>query len=145
MNDFDQLSVPGPTVTSTSERFWEAVDRGSFEIQQCDDCGAWIFYPRVLCPSCWSENLTWREASGRGTLRTYSTVERPGHPGWAPAAPYVVALVTLEEGPTMLTLLIHDRNGQAPALGSAVAFSPTEISGRRLPTFQTTSTGGKTT
>ena len=69
-------------------------------------CAKWIFYPRVLCPFCWSTSLAWCPASGTGSVRSFTTVHKPGHPGWLPAVPYTVAVVTLTEGPTMLTTLI---------------------------------------
>ena len=30
------------------------------------------FYPRRDCPECWSQNLDWKESSGKATLYSYS-------------------------------------------------------------------------
>ena len=39
-------------------------------------------------------------------MRSFTVVHKPGHPGWAVAAPYTVAVIDLAEGPTMLTALV---------------------------------------
>lgn len=103
--DLSQLTVPGPTRTTLTAPFWEAAMWQKFMAQLCTKCGLWTFYPRQICPHCWSPDLVWREASGRGKLETWSVIHRPGHPGWAPAAPYTIGLVTLAEGPTLLSHL----------------------------------------
>ena len=108
---FSALTVPGPTATTVSAPFWDALNRETFALQHCVDCGQWVFYPRAQCPHCWSAHLNWKRASGRGNLATWSVQDRPGHPGWQSVAPYAVGLVRLAEGPTMLShiLVPHDR------------------------------------
>jgi uncharacterized protein len=135
MNDiFNGLDVPGPIPTSISEPFWSALRRGEFTLQHCDACGKAIFYPRAHCPHCWSETLTWRAASGRGTVKSFSVIHRPGHFAWSAVAPYVIALIDLEEGPTMLSqLLIDDVN--AARVGMKVSVRPVEIGKYTLPFF----------
>ncbi|THE09575.1 hypothetical protein E1I69_21880 [Bacillus timonensis] len=115
--EYQSLLVPGPTVTPVSEPFWKAVARKEFILQKCSDCKEFVFYPRSHCPYCWSENLSWKKASGRGRLKTWSIVHKPGHPGWNIATPYMVGLVELEEGPTMLSHLIIDDDPQNLAIG----------------------------
>jgi len=102
---YEFLTVPGPIPTPVSQPFWDAASRGEFDLQRCDDCARWFFYPRAHCPHCWSARVSWRPASGRGVIKTYSVVHRPGHFAWAAVAPYTLALVALEEGPTMLSQL----------------------------------------
>lgn len=108
IENFENLMVPGPTITPITKPFWDAVARMEFILQKCCDCGEWVFYPRSNCPHCWSNQLEWKPASGEGTLKTWSIVHRPGHPGWAAVTPYVLGVVELEEGPSMLTHLFVD-------------------------------------
>lgn len=103
---FAGLDIPGPTVTATSAPFWAAARDGRLDLQHCAGCERWVFYPREICPHCWSGVLRWRTAGGRGRLLTWSVIHRPGHPGFAPAAPYAVGLVRLDEGPTMLSAVL---------------------------------------
>jgi hypothetical protein len=53
-----------------------------------------------------SEQLEWREASGRGTVETYTIVTRAVSDAYAADVPYVIALITLEEGPRMMSNVI---------------------------------------
>ncbi|MFC7404035.1 Zn-ribbon domain-containing OB-fold protein [Georgenia alba] len=119
------LDVPGPTPTAESRRFWDALAQGRFELPYCPACERWFFYPRAVCPTCWREQWGWRAASGRGTVAAWSVVHRPGHPGWAPTAPYPLAVVDLAEGPRMLAHVLAD-----PAdvhVGDRVAVRPTRV------------------
>jgi uncharacterized OB-fold protein len=134
MVDLKSLNLPGPTVTRLSAPFWEAAENGKLLIQHCGNCQSHVFYPRALCPHCWSSRLDWKEASGRGRLKSYSCVHRPGHPAWQPVAPYIVGLVELAEGPTMLSF-IHAA-GEGIAVGDFLELAPTRLGGRMLPAFQ---------
>lgn len=133
MIDLSQLSVPGPTAIDLTEPFWEAASKGKLLVQRCNDCQKAIFYPREICPHCWSSELEWQEAKGDGRLKSFSRVYKPGHPGWAPAAPYYVGLVELDEGPTLLShILSYDDMG----IGDRLTLRPTNIGGRILPAFE---------
>ncbi|MFK7941268.1 MAG: Zn-ribbon domain-containing OB-fold protein [Roseovarius sp.] len=128
------LSVPGPTVTTLTEPFWTAAETGRLVIQHCGSCNRSVFYPRAICPHCWADDLRWVEASRRGTLKSFSQIWKPGHPGWIPATPYLVGLVELSEGPTMLSHILTE--GAEGAVGDAVHFAPTQIGERILPCFK---------
>ncbi|MCE8439165.1 Zn-ribbon domain-containing OB-fold protein [Rhodovulum sulfidophilum] len=132
MTDLSTLKVPGPTVIALTAPFWEAAAEGRLVIQRCGACGDAVFYPREICPHCWADALSWEEASGAGRLKTFSTIWKPGHPGWIPAAPYVVGLVELAEGPTMLSHIL----GKAPEIGMDLTLAPTNTGGRVLPCFR---------
>ncbi|WP_338550927.1 Zn-ribbon domain-containing OB-fold protein [Roseovarius phycicola] len=131
-----ELSVPGPTVTALTEPFWNAVKFGRLMIQHCAACHRAVFYPRTICPHCWADALTWTEATGQGRLKSYSEIWKPGHPGWIPATPYLVGLVELDEGPTMLSHILAD--GAKVTVGDAVHFAPTQIGDQILPCFKIT-------
>ena len=132
--DLNALKTAGPTITALTAPFWEAAAEGRLKIQHCEDCGKAVFYPRPMCPHCWSKRLVWKEASGRGQLKSFSHVHKPGHPGWLPAAPYVVGLVELAEGPTMLSFILPGT--RSPGVGDPLLLAPTAIGGRVLPAFK---------
>jgi len=87
-----------PLVDSESEPFWQAAREGRFLIMHCRPCDRPYFYPRRYCPRCWSDQTEWREASGRGTLYTYSVVHQNPAPPFRDWCPYAVVVVDLEEG-----------------------------------------------
>ena len=62
-------------------------------------CGEIHYYPRSICPFCFSDDTVWIEASGKGIIYSYSVIRRA-------EVPYVIAYVTLQEGPTMMTNII---------------------------------------
>lgn len=135
--DFNLLKTPAPTITALTEPFWDAAQAGKLIIQHCESCDISVFYPRALCPHCWNEHLRWKDASGRGRLKSFSTIHKPGHPGWQPITPYSVGLVELEEGPTMLSLILSTRDEEL-FVGSPLEMAPTQIGGRTLPAFRLT-------
>jgi uncharacterized OB-fold protein len=132
--DLSTLDVPAPIPTSVSAPFWEAATGGTLVLQHCESCGSAVFYPRRLCPHCWSDRLTWRAASGRGQLASWSVIHRAGHPGWQVATPYVIGLVRLDEGPTLLTLVLEEEGRLHADAPMEVVF--TDIGGRILPCFR---------
>ncbi len=87
-----------PQIDSESELFWAAAREGRFLIMRCRACGRPYFYPRRYCPRCWSDETEWLEASGRGTVYTYSIVRQNPAPPFSDWCPYAVVLVDLEEG-----------------------------------------------
>jgi uncharacterized OB-fold protein len=96
---------PYPEPDSDSAPFWEALAAGRFEVQRCRACGRHVFYPRLVCPHCGGGPLEWVAASGRATVHSFTVVHR-APAAFAADAPYVVALVDLEEGPRMMTRLL---------------------------------------
>ncbi len=99
------LPVPAPERTPETEAFWEATAAGHLVLARCDDCGTVIWYPKTYCPACGGLSVSWTDASGRGTVYSFSVVHRaPG--AFRDAVPFVVAYVELEEGPRVLTNIV---------------------------------------
>ena len=91
--------IPAPPVNPETKPFWDAAAKGQLMIKTCAACNQPHFYPRSICPFCMSDRTEWRQASGRGTVYSFSVMKRAD-------APYAIAYVTLEEGPTMLTNIV---------------------------------------
>jgi uncharacterized OB-fold protein len=81
--------------------YWEATKNGKLMIKECRGCGRAFFYPRSHCPRCWSTDTAWREASGRGTVYTFTIVFQNDLPPFRDRVPYVVAVIELDEGVRM--------------------------------------------
>lgn len=108
--------------------FWEAAAEGRLLLKACRACGRAHWYPKVVCPFCHSVDLEWREASGRGTVYTYSVMRRV-------EVPYVLAYVTLEEGPTLMTNIV-DCDVDSVRIGQAVQVRFRQApQGRTVPIF----------
>jgi len=120
--------LPAPPVNLETQPFWDAAGEGKLLIKKCAACGEVHFYPRPFCPFCFSDKVEWQEASGNGTVYTYSVMRR------APV-PYAIAYVTLAEGPTMMTNIV-DCDLDAIRIGQAVklVFKPSD-GGAPVPMF----------
>jgi uncharacterized OB-fold protein len=97
---------PLPEITPWSKKFWEATKQHKLSMQKCNSCGKLIFYPRKACPDCWSLDLGWQEVSGKAKLKSFTITMGGVEPVFAPDLPYVLAIVDLAEGPTMMTNIV---------------------------------------
>lgn len=95
-----------PPINPSTQPFWDACAQGRLLLQRCGDCGHLQFYPRLLCAACGSRTLEWAEVSGRGRVKTFTIIRRAVSAAFEPDAPYVVALVELEEGPTLMSNIV---------------------------------------
>lgn len=128
--------LPNPKVYPTPENqeFWDATGRGELLLRRCDDCSSFIWYPRELCPDCHSTNTSWFQASGNGTVYSY-TITRKGQGKYREAGPYVLAYVELEEGPRILTNIVTE-DPETVSIGQAVTVHfETNEEGHALPRF----------
>jgi hypothetical protein len=112
--------------------WWEATKQRRFLLQRCDACGHHQHYPRSICTSCHARDLPYVDASGRGTIYSFSEVHRAPDPAFEP--PYLVALVRLEEGPVVMGNVI---GGGEVACDAAVVLDWEALpDGRMLPQFR---------
>ena len=93
-----------PKPTPETRHFWEGTRAGELRLQRCHTCEKAYFPPRPFCPACGSREVDVFRASGKATLYSYVINHRPAAPGFTP--PYSIAVVTLEEGPRMMTNVV---------------------------------------
>lgn len=92
----------------------------------CPSCGALDFPERIRCARCGAGSLENHRYSGLGEVITFSLVfEAPR--GFADQVPYLAALVRLEEGPMIATMLT-DVDPEDVAVGMAVQMVTRRIS-----------------
>lgn len=77
--------------------------------EQCPSCGRHIFPPRDVCPECVAEAKAVFQFSGKGEVYSFTTIQ-DAPAGFEEQAPYVLALIKLDEGP-MLTAQLTDLEG----------------------------------
>ena len=95
-----------PVAKPGTKAYWEACRRHELQIQRCNDCGSFQFYPRIFCTHCSSRAVEGVTASGRGEVVTWTIVERAVSKAYAADAPYVIALIELQEGPVMMSKVV---------------------------------------
>lgn len=127
-----------PEADALTRPYWEAAARGRLLIRRCASCGRAHHYPREFCPHCWSEEVSWEEASGRAVLYTWSTVHHNDLPPFTGRVPYVAAVVDLAEGPRMMTELV---DCPADAVRAGMPLEPAFRDG--VPVFRPAQGGGE--
>ena len=135
-----RLPAPAPVVHPEVKVFWDATAEGRLLLPRCEACQTVIWYPRSLCPACGSTRVGWLEASGRGSIYSF-TVNRLGRADVADyrgVGPFVLAYVELEEGPRIMTNIV-ECDPAAVEVGQAVevVFHDTG-QGNALPRFRPT-------
>ena len=91
---------PAPVTNPETAAFWEAAKEGKFMIKRCTACGEAHYFPRSICPFCFSDKTVWEESSGEATIYTFSVMRRNT------PVPYAIGYVTLDEGVSLLTNFI---------------------------------------
>jgi len=97
---------PMPEVTPVNQPFWDGTAMGELRIRTCKACGERFRFVSDWCPTCWSTDLGWQLASGRGRIAAMTVVQMAPYESVAARVPYVLALVELEEGPTMMSNVV---------------------------------------
>jgi len=119
---FDSFTAP----------FWDAAEQHRLVRPYCSRCDRSFFTPQLVCPGCQRRDWEWRASDGHGVVYSHTTVHRAPDEDFE--TPYVLAVVDLLEGWSMLTTIV----GQSPdevAIGDAVEVSWIRSQGRMLPAF----------
>lgn len=121
-------TIASPQPNPETEAFWLAAENGKLMIGSCRSCSKVHWYPRAICPHCFSDQTELKEASGKGEVYSYSVMKRA-------KISYAIAYVTLAEGPKMMTNIV-DTDLDAIEIGQAVkvVFKETE-DGPPVPMF----------
>ena len=117
-----------PVTNPETTPFWEAAKAGKFMIKRCTACGEPHYFPRAICPFCFSDKTVYEQASGEATIYTFSHMRKSA------SGPYVIAYVTLKEGVSVQTNIV-DCEIDKLKIGQKVkvVFKPTD--GAPLPFF----------
>lgn len=110
------------------QEFYAHLASGELHMQHCNSCGANQMYPRRRCISCYSADLGWQKASGKGKLLTFTVVRAAAPTAFANDLPYALGIVKLEEGPQLLGRLVPDGDGDFGSYqcDQSVAFAPAD-------------------
>ena len=97
---YQERKLPDPLLNVGDERYFEGASQGKLMLKKCSGCGQVHYFPRGICPFCFSSKVDWVEAKGTGTIYTFSVTRRAG------PIPYCIAYVTLDEGVSMMTNIV---------------------------------------
>lgn len=99
------MTLPAPRSYADVAPHWHSVCQGRLLMPHCAACNRFVWPPRFRCRKC-SQPVGWAEASGDGSILSYSVVRQATNPAFELLVPYVVALVELDEGVTLFTGIV---------------------------------------
>ncbi|GGL94666.1 Zn-ribbon domain-containing OB-fold protein [Nakamurella endophytica] len=130
------ITRPLPTITQDSQEFWASTHDHAMKLQRCDRCGRFWYYPGPVCHYCGSTAFTWTPVSGKGTIYSYSLLERARGNPFEGDVPIAIILVRLEEGPVMMSNLVDYGDGDL-AVDAAVEVTYEDVTDEvTLPVFR---------
>lgn len=97
---------PLPQPNPDTRPFWDGCSRHELRFQKCISGGHIRWPASIICPTCYSREVEWIRASGKGTVYTYSVYHQAFHPSFEKDIPYVTAIIALEEGPHFLSNIV---------------------------------------
>ena len=114
-------NLPQPTTETAA--YWDGCRKHQLLIQRCTQCGHYQFYPRIVCRACMSDGVEWMQATGHGHVRSFTVIRRAVSEAYAAEVPYVIALIELDEGPTMMSNVVEcDPDSVAVGMPVGVVF-----------------------
>jgi uncharacterized OB-fold protein len=99
--------IPLPVLQDWNRPFFAAGLSGKLVLQRCSHCNLLIYYPRMFCPDCLSDQYRWEEMSGLGTVYSFAVVWHPQQPAFDGKVPIILAVIELDEGPQMVSTVIN--------------------------------------
>lgn len=129
---------PVPHPDTLSQPYWDGAAVGRLRLQRCTACGKPRHYPQLVCPHCHSLSVEWFDASGRGTVHSWTVAHHAFHPAFRDDLPYTLVTVDLEEGVRALGRLdTADQHRLCLGLPVQLRFEPNSA-GTPLPMFTAT-------
>jgi hypothetical protein len=101
-----EYNKPLPQPQKWSQEFWKGTKDHKFLLKKCKECGHIDHPPYYYCTECMSLEHEWVEASGKGTVYTYSTTYMGAPPAFTKEQPFTLAMIDLAEGPRMLSRIV---------------------------------------
>jgi uncharacterized OB-fold protein len=119
------MGKPVPHPTTDTADFWAGCNRGELLYQRCRSCGRVQFYPRRNCIACQSDDIASMPSARRGSVHSFTVVQRPANRAFDHDVPFVIALVDLDEGFRMMMNIIgEDRLSTSIGRRVRVVFEP---------------------
>jgi uncharacterized OB-fold protein len=104
-----EYNKPLPNMNGDSKEFWAGCKAHELRFQKCNTCGHVRWPASIICPICYSKEMKWTVAEGKGRVYSFAVYHVAYHLGFENDLPYVVADVELEEGPRLLTNIVGCR------------------------------------
>ncbi len=138
------VSKPAPIPSPELAPYWEAARAHRLVLPYCRSCRRFWFPPSRLCRHCLSDETEWNAVSGRGHVCSFVVVHRVTDAAFSGEAPYVVAIIELEESPRLISNVVADPEHVYVGMAVKVIFDDVS-SGASVPRFVPDEEGGEPT
>ena len=101
-----EMTSVHPVHNALSAQWFDAASKNILLIQKDPVTSAAQMYPRARVAGFPEREPEWIEASGRGTLYSFTVVQRSIHKEFAAMTPFVIAIVDLEEGARITSWIV---------------------------------------
>jgi uncharacterized OB-fold protein len=109
-----------PALQPEEVPFWDGLAVGELRVPWCAHCDTHVWRPKSHCTTCFRPVQEWRTLEGTGIVYSFSVVHR-AEGAFVDVAPYVLAWIELDGGPTILADVV------APDLGQVVVGAPVRL------------------
>lgn len=103
MNEYNK---PLPGLDGLTKEFYDFCKQENLHFQRCSTCNTFRHVPREVCAQCNSFDWEWVPSSGKGTVYTWTVVERALHPAFMEDTPMAPVVVEMEEGVRLLANML---------------------------------------
>ncbi|MHB8279009.1 MAG: Zn-ribbon domain-containing OB-fold protein [Candidatus Humimicrobiaceae bacterium] len=107
MIEEEKFTKPLPEIRPETKEYWEAAKKHELLLQKCKSCGQVIYFPRIICYRCLSEELRWFKSSGYGAVYSFTIIRQAAYKGFELDVPYVYAIIDLDDNARMISNIIN--------------------------------------
>lgn len=137
--DTENIYILDPVPQQTEDqnrvyKFYDYLKEGRLTSTKCNGCGHLAWPPRIVCPKCMSDNLTWVDFPKTGKIYTYTVQPDAVPPGFK--APLVFAAIDFANGMRIVSPII-DANPDEIKIGGEVELKVVPASHDRVLFFFT--------
>jgi uncharacterized OB-fold protein len=121
------MSIPelsGKSASGLAAEYFAWHAKREFRLQRCQSCRRWQHPATETCPVCGSVEMAWEQASGDGSLYTWTVTHHPYSAELSELIPYAPVVVACVEGPRVLSTVIDmDISGLTAGMALTVRFA----------------------
>ena len=129
--------MPGPLAGAEDAQFWSFCNERQLCVQQCANCRTYRHPSSPICPVCRSNDTLWPQASGDGTVFSYTISAHAVHPALKGFGPFNICVILLDgAGDVRLVSNVMDARPEELAIGLRVRLRWDPLAdGQVLPRF----------
>ena len=101
-----EFKKPRPTIDPDSKIYWDSAKDKKLMVQYSLDTEEYFLYSKQLTNAMNSNQIEWRQVSGKGEIYSFTIVYAPAGPAFKEDTPYIVASIKLDEGARIISNIL---------------------------------------